>query len=80
VRILIRGVAHQQPPQRLGKENQHVKFRLACAGGVMEAIWWGCGDAELPKIEFDLAATPMVNEYQGRRTPQLKVLDWRPCD
>lgn len=78
VRFVARNVSLLQPPQRLGKENQHVKFRLAASGGVMEAIWWNCGDAPLPKITFDIAFTPGINEYQGCRAVQLKVVDWRP--
>jgi len=29
---------------------------------------------------FDLACTPQVNSYDGRRTVQLRVLDWRPAE
>jgi hypothetical protein len=29
--------------------------------------------------KFDLAFAPQVNEFNGRRTVQLKVLDWRPA-
>jgi len=28
--------------------------------------------------QFDLAFAPQVNEFNGRRPVQLKVLDWRP--
>jgi len=31
-----------------------------------------------PSEKFDLAFAPQVNEFSGRRTVQLKVLDWRP--
>lgn len=79
VKVALRGLSHQQSPQRMGKENQHVKFRLAAAP-VLEAVWWNCGDSELPKVRFDIAGAPSINEYNGRRTVQLKVLDWQPCD
>ncbi|HWD19628.1 MAG TPA: single-stranded-DNA-specific exonuclease RecJ [Verrucomicrobiae bacterium] len=77
VRVALRGVAHQQPPQRMGRENQHVKFRVTDGRRMLEAVWWNCGEAPLPKIRFDLAVTPTINEYNGRRTVQLKVLDWQ---
>jgi single-stranded-DNA-specific exonuclease len=78
VRLAWRGLSHAQPPQRMGKENQHVKFRVACGGPMLEAVWWNCRNAPLPGDRFDLAFTPAVNEYNGRRSVQLKVLDWQP--
>jgi len=32
----------------------------------------------MPEGRLDLAFTPAINEYQGRRSVQLRVLDWRP--
>jgi single-stranded-DNA-specific exonuclease len=78
VKLAVRGLCHQQPPQRMGKQNQHVKFRVGAAAGVLEAVWWNCGEAELPEGSFDIAGAPFVNEYHGRRSVQLKVLDWQP--
>jgi single-stranded-DNA-specific exonuclease len=80
VRLMIGGLSHQQAPRRMGKENQHVKFRVTDGKQTLEAVWWNCGDAPLPGVGFDLALTPMINEYKGRRAVQLKVLDWRACD
>jgi single-stranded-DNA-specific exonuclease len=77
VRLAIRGLVHQQAPQRMGKENQHVKFRVTDGKQMLEAVWWNCGTAPLPKIGFDLAFTASINEYNGRRSVQLKMLDWR---
>jgi hypothetical protein len=37
----------------------------------------GRRDKSLPVGNFDLASAPSVNEFNGRRTVQLKVLDWR---
>jgi single-stranded-DNA-specific exonuclease len=78
-RFAIRGLSHQQPPQRMGKESQHVKFRVTDGVRMFEAVWFNCGDAALPKVRFDLAFTPQINEFAGRRSVQLKVLDWLPC-
>ena len=78
VRLALRGVSHARPPQRMGKESQHVKFRLAAGGQTLEAVWWNCRNAPLPGGQFDLAFTPAVNQYNGRRSVQLKVLDWQP--
>jgi single-stranded-DNA-specific exonuclease len=79
VKLVLRGLSHARPPVRMGKENQHVKFHLAAAGQMLEAVWWNCRAAPLPGGRFDLAFTPTVNEYNGRRSVQLKLLDWQPC-
>lgn len=79
IRFCIRGLSHQQPPQRMGKEQQHVKFRVTDGFRIIEAVWFNCGDAPLPKVRFDLAFTPQINEFNGRRSVQLKVADWQSC-
>ncbi len=77
--LALRGLRHARPPQRMGRAAQHAKFRLTDGGPILEAVWWNCRDTPLPEGRFDLAFTPTVNEYNGRRSVQLKVLDWRPC-
>jgi hypothetical protein len=37
-------------------------------------------EASLPTGKFDLAFAPQENDFNGRRSVQLKVLDWRPTD
>ena len=78
VQWMIRGLTLRQPPQRMGRENQHVKWRLTDGRADLEAVWWNAGQAPMPGGRFDLAFTPTINEYQGRRSVQLRVLDWRP--
>jgi single-stranded-DNA-specific exonuclease len=78
VQFCSRGVTHQRPLQRMGKEKQHVKLWVTDGVVTHEAVWWNGGDQSLPVGKFDLAFAPQVNEFNGRRTVQLKVLDWRP--
>jgi single-stranded-DNA-specific exonuclease len=77
VQFCARGVTHQRPLQRMGKEKQHVKLWVTDGAVTQEAVWWNGGDKSLPVGKFDLAFAPQVNEFNGRRTMQLKVLDWR---
>jgi hypothetical protein len=44
---------------------------------VLEAVWWGDHDGRLPSGRFDLAFEPQINEFNGSRSVQLKVLDWK---
>ena len=77
VQFCARGVTHQRPLQRMGREKQHVKLWVTDGAVTHEAVWWNGGDKSLPVGKFDLAFAPQVNEFNGRRTVQLKVLDWR---
>ena len=78
--LVVRGLSHRWPPQCMGKENQHVKMRLTDGRDTVEAVWWNCPQATLPNNRFDIACVPAVNCYNGARSVQLKVLDWRPAD
>ena len=78
VQLCARGVTHSRPLQRMGADKQHVKLWVTDGGGVThECVWWGAGKESLPVGTFDLAFAPQVNEFNGRTTVQLKVLDWR---
>ena len=78
VQFLARNLTQQRPPQRMGAEKQHLKMWVTDGVTTHEAVWWRAGKDPLPDSRFDLAFAPQVNDYNGRRTVQLKVLDWRP--
>jgi single-stranded-DNA-specific exonuclease len=73
-----RNLAHAKPLQRIGAEKRHVKMWVTDGAATWEAVWWNGGEKPLPVGKFDLAFAPQINEFNGRRTLQLKVLDWRP--
>jgi single-stranded-DNA-specific exonuclease len=77
IHFLARNLTHQRPLERLGAEKQHVKMWLTDGSATHEAVWWGAGQESLPVGKFDLAFAPKAELYNGRRTVQLKVLDWR---
>jgi single-stranded-DNA-specific exonuclease len=78
VQFFTRGVTQSRPLQRMGAEKQHVKMWVTDSSVTHECVWWGAGKASLPEGKFDLAFAPQVNEFNGRTTVQLKVLDWQP--
>jgi single-stranded-DNA-specific exonuclease len=78
VQFCARSLTHQRPLQRMGKEKRHVKLWVTDGAVTHEAVWWNGGDKSLPVGKFDLAFAPQVNEFNGNRKVQLKVLDWRP--
>jgi single-stranded-DNA-specific exonuclease len=79
VQFSARNLTHRRAPQRMGAAKQHLKLWVTDSSTTHEAVWWGAGEAALPAPPFDLAFTPQINDYNGRRSVQLKVLDWRPA-
>ena len=77
VQFCARNLTHQRPLQRIGAEKRHVKMWVTDGLTTHEAIWWNGGEKSLPVGKFDLAFAPQVNEFNGSRTVQLKVLDWQ---
>ena len=77
VQFCARNLTHAKPLQRMGAAKQHVKLWVTDGQTTHEAVWWNAGGGSLPVGRFDLAFAPAVNEYNGRTTVQLKVLDWR---
>jgi single-stranded-DNA-specific exonuclease len=77
IQLVARKVTHQRPLQRVGAEKQHVKMWITDGAATREAVWWGAGNGSLPVGRFDLAFAPQINEFNGRRLVQLKVLDWQ---
>jgi single-stranded-DNA-specific exonuclease len=84
VQFFARNLTHAKPLQRMGAAKQHVKMWVEQKSEIgnrksemFEAVWWNAGNGSLPVGRFDLAFAPAVNEFNGRTTVQLKVLDWR---
>jgi single-stranded-DNA-specific exonuclease len=77
VQFCARNLTQARPLQRMGKEKRHVKLWVTDGTATCEAVWWNGGDKSLPVGKFDLAFAPQMNEFNGRRAVQLKVLDWQ---
>ena len=77
MQFCARNLTHQRGLQRVGAARQHVKMWVTDNATTHEAVWWGAGEESLPVVRFDLAFVPQVNEFNGRKAVQLKVLDWR---
>jgi len=80
VQFYSHNLSHAKPLQKIGAQKQHIKLWVSDGSATHEAVWWNGGDKSLPVGKFDIAFAPSVNEFNGRRTVQLKVLDWRPVE
>lgn len=79
IQFALTGVRLHKAPRRMGKEDQHAKLCITDGTHQAEAVWWNCEGATLPTGVFDLAVAPCLNQYNGRTSLQLRVLDWRPA-
>ena len=79
VQFAVLRVQCARDPLRMGKEQQHLKLWITDGRVVHEAVWWNSAEAAIPAGKFDLACQPRINDFWGRRTVQLHVLDWRPA-
>lgn len=80
LQFCARSLTHSRPLQRMGAKKQHVKLWVTDGKATHEAVWWNAGEGSLPVGRFDLAFAPAVNDFNGRTTVQLKVLDWRTAE
>ena len=71
VQWMIRGLTLRQPPQRMGRENQHVKLRLTDGRAALEAVWWNCGQAPMPERPFRPRLHPRHQRVPG---PPLRAI------
>ena len=79
VQFSARNLSNAKQLQRMGADKQHVKIWVTDGEVTHEAVWWNAGDRPVPDGKFDLTFAPAINEYNGWRTVQLKILDWRPA-
>ncbi len=77
VQLIIRNLELQRPPFRMGQDQRHAKLHVTDGAITTEAVMWNVPEGETPEGRFDLAAAASINEFRGRTSVQLKVLDWR---
>ena len=80
IQLLIPNLTMSSPVYRMGKEKQHVKFWANDERESCEVIAWNLKPQDEPKGKFDLAVAPQVNNFNGRLSVQLKLIDWRPTE
>ena len=92
---LLEPTGHENPPatfmsrglnviqcRRVGADGKHIKLKLANDGGFQcDAIGFGLGDwAQRRPRRIDAAYHVEMNEWNGGRELQMRVLDMRPAD
>jgi single-stranded-DNA-specific exonuclease len=76
------GVTLAEPPKAMGATGQHIQMRLRHHAAQIRGVAFGGADwlphLPPPGQPFHIAFRPTINDYRGRRTPEIQVVDWRP--
>lgn len=76
------GVRLARPPRTIGNGGRHLALELVQHGISLRAIAFGASDWAEPLIHtrdaLDVAYRPMINVFAGRRSVELRLVDWRP--
>lgn len=70
-------------PRAVGQNGQHLQFTVRQGESYRKAIAFGRGtqaQALAAHRRLRLAFEPIINEWGGRRSVELKVADWKPAD
>jgi single-stranded-DNA-specific exonuclease len=76
------GVTLNGPPKPLGSSGHHIAMMLSQHGVTLRAVAFGGGDwaDELTAANgpLDVAFRPVINDFRGRQSVELHLVDWRP--
>lgn len=75
------GVTLAEPPRRMGNGERHLAVRVRQHGVTLRGVAFGQGEAadELAALAapLDLAFRPIINDFNGRRSVEMHLVDWR---
>jgi len=75
------GVKLAAPPKKIGGGERHLSLQVTQQGVTMRAVAFGGGEwADQLDYEsgvYDFAFKPVINEFRGRRTVEMQIIDWR---
>ena len=78
------GVQIAGTPSRMGGGDLHLTVKLKQHSVTLRAVAFGKGDwaEEMDQVEgnIDIAYRAVINEFRGRRSVELHLVDWRPAE
>lgn len=80
-RLVAERLTLDRPAQRMGAQGRHLSMHLRQAGRSIRAVAWGMGERaeQLPAgAVVDVVFQPAINDWQGRRSAELHIIDVRP--
>jgi|LakMenEpi03Aug12_release.lakeMendotaPanAssembly.Ray.scaffolds.fasta_scaffold113456_2 single-stranded-DNA-specific exonuclease len=77
------GVTLAEPARTIGQSGKTLQLRLVQHGAAIRGVAFGGGEwlphLPAPGEPFHVAFRPKINEYRGRRSAEVEVVDWRPA-
>ena len=80
--LCARRVSLTAPPRRMGGGGRHLSMTVQQGGASLRAVAFGGGDWEADLTSADLLSVvfrPVINEFRGRRSVELHIVDWKPA-
>jgi single-stranded-DNA-specific exonuclease len=76
------GVTLAEPPRVIGSGGRHLSLQVSQYGAKVRGVAFGAAEwlphLPAPGQPFHVAFKPKINEFRGRRTAEMEVVDWRP--
>jgi single-stranded-DNA-specific exonuclease len=76
------GVQLAEPPRTIGGGARHLSMSLVQHGARVRGVAFGGAEwleqLPAPGQPFHVAFKPKINEFRGRRTAEMEIIDWRP--
>ena len=76
------GVRLAEPPRTIGAGARHISMSHVQHGAKLRGVAFGGADwldhLPAPGQPFHVAFKPKINEFRGRRTAEMEIIDWRP--
>ncbi len=77
------GVSLAEPPRTIGGGARHLAMNLLQHGAKVRGVAFGGAEwldhLPSPGQPFHVAFKPKINEFRGRRTAEMEIVDWRPA-
>jgi single-stranded-DNA-specific exonuclease len=77
------GVRLAEPPRAIGGGARHLAMTLVQHGAKVRGVAFGGAEwldhLPPPGQPFHVAFKPKINEFRGRRTAEMEIVDWRPA-
>jgi len=77
------GVSLVEPPKTMGGGGRHISMTVMQHGAKIRGVAFGGAEwldhLPAPGQPFHVVFKPKINEFRGRRTAEMEVIDWRPA-
>lgn len=75
------GVRLSEPPKKMGTNERHLSLKLVQHDVSLRGVGFGAGEwaDELAQVKepLDIAFRPVINDFRGRQSVEVQLVDWR---